>query len=554
VCDLPQVFALSVVEDTKVPRRAGDGQGGSQRMGALACSLVALMLASGGQGTKYMETTVQDDALFLHRSAAAVEQTARRLVDLGADRVRLTAGWSEIAPEPRSRTVPAAPFDASDSKTYSKDSWSNLDKAVRGAAAAGLAVQIDLAFWAPRWAVGAPSSNPNRQRVYPSASAFGDFALAAARRYSGGYKDPKEPEKTLPAVRMWTTWNEPNHPSFLQPQWAKDGKGGYRPMSPHVYRAMHNAAYDAIKKVSTANKVLVGGTAATGSTVPGKGAVPPLQFLRAFACLDDEMHPLKVRECANYTPVKADGWAHHPYSRLVTPGTVDAVTDNAMIADTGRLGDLLDDLYAAKRIAQPLDVFHTEYGYESNEDDPFQPFNRNQQAAFIGWSTYLAWRDPHTRMFAQFLLQDIDPAESGRKPGTRQYYRDWQTGLFAADGKAKPAATAFKMPFWAQTEGEGDDKAVMLFGAVRPGKGQQVVHVEKLNPESGGWESIQTYGPSCDAASPEFLTDHGGFFRRAAPALGEATYRFAWRRGDDSYEYSVPIRVGAEPGAPPPMN
>ena len=512
-------------------------------MGVLACSLVALLLAGGGQGTKYMETTVQDDALFLHRPAASVQKTARKLVELGADRVRLTAGWSAIAPEPRSRRVPDSPFDASDSKTYPRHAWDNLDKAVRAASGAGLGIQVDLAFWAPRWAVGAPSKNKARQRIFPSANAFGDFALAAARRYSGGFRDPQDPDRTLPAVRLWTTWNEPNHPSFLAPQWAKDDKGGFRPMSPHIYRAMHNAGYNAIHKVSPRNKVLVGGTAATGSTVPGKGAVPPLQFLRTFACVDEALEPLQVPECQDYTPIKADGWAHHPYSRTVTPGTVGEIADDAMIASTHRLGALLDELFARRRFTQRLGVFHTEYGYESNEDDPFQPFNRQEQAAFIGWSTYLAWRDPHTRMFAQFLLQDIDPAESGRKPGTRQYFRDWQTGLYAADGSPKPAAQAFKLPFWAQVEGDGNDKAVMLFGAVRPGKGQQTVRVEKRNPDSGAWEAIHTYGPVCDATAPEFLTDHGGFFRRAAPALGPATYRFAWRRDEKRTEYSVPIEV-----------
>lgn len=521
-------------------------------MGALACSLVALMLAGGGQGTKYMETTVQDDALFLHRSAAAAASSARRLVNLGADRVRVTAGWSAIAPEPQSRKVPASPFDASDSSTYPRHSWDNLDKAVRAADGAGLGIQIDLAFWAPRWAVRMPAQNPSRQRIYPSPDAFADFAHAVARRYSGGYRDPQDPQQMLPQVRLWTTWNEPNHPSFLAPQWIPDGEGSHRPMSPHIYRAMHNAAYDAIKEVSRQNRVLVGGTAATGSAVPGKGAVPPLQFLRAFACVDEALKPLEVKECENYRPVKADGWAHHPYSRMVTPGTTDTDADDVMLANTNRLGSLLDDLFAAKRLAQPLDIFHTEYGYESNEDDPFQPFSRAQQAAFLGWSTYLAWRDPHTRMFAQFLLQDIDPRESGRLPGTRGYFRDWQTGLYSASGSPKPAARAFKLPFWAQTQGSGRDKAVMLFGSVRPGKGQQVVHIELLDGPSGSWKPIQTYGPNCDATGPEFLTDHGGFFQRATPSLGAATYRFGWHRDDKTIEYSVPIEVSADAAAPTP--
>ena len=34
-------------------------------------------------------------------------------------------------------------------------------------------------------------------------------------------------------------------------------------------------------------------------------------------------------------------------------------------------------------------------------------------------ATYLAWRDPEVRMFAQFLLQDIGPDESVPEPSPR---------------------------------------------------------------------------------------------------------------------------------------
>ena len=39
-------------------------------------------------------------------------------------------------------------------------------------------VQIDLAFWAPRWAVKRASRNPARQRWWPDPAAFGAFAYA----------------------------------------------------------------------------------------------------------------------------------------------------------------------------------------------------------------------------------------------------------------------------------------------------------------------------------------------------------------------------------------
>jgi hypothetical protein len=76
--------------------------------------------------------------------------------------------------------------------------------------------------------------------------------------------------------------------------------------------------------------------------------------------------------------------------------------------------------------------------------DPFQLYSPAQQARFMGWSTYLAWKTPGVRSHAQFLLRDIDAAESGRQPGTRGYWRDFQMGIFTHDGQAKPAMQAFE--------------------------------------------------------------------------------------------------------------
>ena len=523
-------------------------------MGALVCSLLALLLGGDGSGTKYMDSVVQDDAQFLHRPPAQVRANVAKLVKLGVTRLRLTASWSALAPSPHSSQVPPAPFDASDSRTYPKGSFTALDTAVKSADAADIKPMIDLAFWAPRWAVGQPSPNRARERYWIDANAFADFATAVARRYSGAFADPFNPRNNLPAVRLFTTWNEPNHGSFLKPQWVKTPDGGYRPESPHIYRAMHNAAYDAIKRVSRDDKVLIGGTSASGSSVPGKGGVPPLAFVRALACVDDKLRPLKVPECVNFHPIKADGYAHHPYSRLTAPDVSDSNPDDVPLADVGRLGSLLGKLHLLGRFAQHLPIYDTEYGYESNQDDPYQPFDRSQQAEFIGWSTFLAWKNPDTQMFAQFLLRDINPAESGRKRGTRAYYRDWQTGLYTANGDPKPAAQAFKLPFWAQTVQVGTQSAVELFGQVRPGHGQRVVEIERQDPSSGAWAPVTTYGAtkSCDASPPQFLTDKAGFLLRAAPFTGPASYRLAWQDESGVWQYGVPIAIAANPNAPPP--
>lgn len=482
-----------------------------------------------------METTLQDDAVFLHRPPAQVRAAARQVAALGADRLRLTAGWSAIAPWPRSRRMPGGRFVGSDPATYPRGSWNALDIAVRAARSAGLKVQLDIGFWAPRWAVRR-ASPAGRHRWWPDARLFGDFAHAVAARYRG-------------QVDMYTPWNEPNHVSFLAPQWTPDGRGGYRPESPHVYRAMYEAAWRAIKSVSRSNLVLLGNTSSEGSPVPGRGGVPPLEFLRALTCVDDRLEPLDVPECRHYRPLHADGYAHHPYSRDTTPATPSPFAQDAPLADTNRLESLLGALALRGRITTDLPVYDTEYGYESRQDDPFNaPFDRQQQAAYLSWASYLAWKDPHTRMFAQFLLRDIDPRQSGRTPGTASFYRDWQSGLYDSHGRAKPAATAFKLPFWAELHGDqNNSRVVVLWGQVRPGSGVQTVRIEQLVGTT--WAPVSTWGHSCDAAQGAFYTDAQGVFERAMPAGTQpADYRFAWRHLNGWWEHSEPIHV--DPGLP----
>ena len=228
-------------------------------MDALTCSLAALLLATAVGPGHQLPMVVQDDALLLNRSAP-VQQYTDQIAQDGASDVRLTASWSGLAPSPRATKKPGAPFDASDSATYPVDGFRRLDTAVKAAASSGLDVQMDLAFWAPRWAVPEESDRNDRERYMPKPAEFALFAQALARRYSGSFPDPDQKGRTLPAVRLWVPWNEPNQPAFLMPQWRRDGSG-VRPESPHVYRWLYQAAYAALKGVSPANQVLLGNTA-----------------------------------------------------------------------------------------------------------------------------------------------------------------------------------------------------------------------------------------------------------------------------------------------------
>jgi hypothetical protein len=166
-----------------------------------------------------------------------------------------------------------------------------------------------------------------------------------------------------------------------------------------------------------------------------------------------------------------------------------------------------------------------------------------EQARFIGWSTYLAWSDPNTRMFAQFLLRDIDQRDPRRRKGTK--WSEFQTGLFFADGTPKPAAQAFRMPFWAQVQDAGGQPSVLLFGGVRPADGPVVVRVERRAGEADAWHPVEVTGERCEANGPAFIADPSGWFLRTAPYAGAAEYRLSRLLPGGSWESGVSLPVAA---------
>ena len=107
------------------------------------------------------------------------------------------------------------PFQASDPRDAAYD-WSLYDRTAFYAAANGIKVLFSITG-TPKWANG--GQTPNRPPY--DYSLLRDFAYAAAARYSGQYIG--EDGRTLPAVRLWAAWNEPNNPAFLRPQFVRRG-------------------------------------------------------------------------------------------------------------------------------------------------------------------------------------------------------------------------------------------------------------------------------------------------------------------------------------------
>src|SRR5439155_21867272 len=144
-----------------------------------------------------------------------------RMQALGADRLRVSAYWSDIAPSPHSMQKPAG-FDARDPYDP-KYRWAVLDRVVGSAAAHGLRVLLSLSTPAPYWASARPALENAVWK--PKAGDFADFAYAAALRYRG-------------VVDQFALLNEPNQGAWLQPN-SEHGQ----PVSPHLSRAMVRSEY-----------------------------------------------------------------------------------------------------------------------------------------------------------------------------------------------------------------------------------------------------------------------------------------------------------------------
>ena len=525
-------------------------------MDGLGCSLaVTLAVFAGSCATATggsppgpqphrMETVIQDDALLLHRPAAQVRRTAKRMAELGADRVRLTAGWSALAPGTESRRRPR--FDAADPRDYPREPFGRLDQAVKEVRRAGMEVMIDVAFFAPRWAV--KRARPDGRHVWqPSARQFALFTRAVAERYGGRFADPANRDAKLPAVRLWTTWNEPNNSVFLLPQWERV-RGRWRPASPHLYRRMHNAAYDQIKAVSPDNKVLVGGLASEPK--PGRGArrgIGPLRFTRELACVDSALRPLGRRECRRFRPLRADGFAHHPYSLGTEPDARDVTKDRAQIGELDLLTGLLAELHARRRLASPLALYLTEYGYETKPPDP-RGHAPEDAARYLGQATYLAWLQPEVKMFAQFLLEDIGP-DMSKPAGSARRWADYQTGLFHDDGRSKRAVLqAFRLPFFVETVQDATGAShTVAFGQVRPRSGPQNVVIQRRVGLRWILDASLRVLATGTLAPPRtgFPTDADGFFQRQLPFRPGQTYRAVWMAGDRLARVSQEVTVTA---------
>jgi hypothetical protein len=419
---------------------------------AIAAALIfgACVLAEPAAASTTEWSLFEDHDHLVRTTPSQRERTLQELRALGADTLRITVKWNEVAPRPSDRKRPA--FDAADPAAY--PGFGPYDDLLRKAAALGFRSVVTLTPDAPRWATQGGRGGNYR----PSAKEFGQFAAAVGRRYSGTYAG-------LPKVSWWSLWNEPNHPKFLSPQAPARSLPAAR-----VYRAFVNAGIRALRSNGQQGaSILVGEFAPVGPRGAG-----PLRFLRAWLCLDNRYHRLRGRAarrqgCRNFEKVQANGFAIHAYTRPIPNYRPrgDAVTLRVI----RRLARALDKAARAGRLPRKLPIYNTEFGIQTNPPDPYQGGSLARQAQILNESEEFSYRYPRLKSYSQYLLYDAPPV-----PGPRfQRYSSFQSGLRFVKGKLKPAYNAYKFPIVVHRRKGG----ARVWGRVRPGSGVRSVQLQR---------------------------------------------------------------------------
>jgi hypothetical protein len=163
-------------------------------------------------------------------------------------------------------------------------------------------------------------------------------------------------------------------------------------------------------------------------------------------------------------------------------------------------------------------IYYTEFGYQTDPPDPFAGIPLSRQSRWLQDAAYVAWRTPRVVALNQFRLSDGKIGGSGPLA-----YREFQSGLYFANGKAKPSARTFANPIVARPGG-------VIWGQVRPG-GSHEVTIERRAPGSKAFKAVTTARTNA----------HGYFQKRLR--RGSGVYRFRWADASGSGA-SEAIRLG----------
>jgi hypothetical protein len=478
----------------------------------IAASILAGTTAAASASVHQL-SIIQDDTRLLTNPRG----TLSAFRALGDSMVRVIVDWAAIAPAAKSRTPPSA-LDATNPDDYPAANWAPYDAIVKLAAADGIAVDFTLSGGAPRWAEGpgiprAAVGNPF-WAWRPSARAFGQFARAVGKRYSGTYVPPGETDP-LPRVSFWALWNEPNFGEDLGPQAVA---GSTVSVAPGMYRNLIGQAWNALHETGHArDTILIGETAPRGLSAPSSRTFPqglpgqfgqtrPLEFIRTLYCVDSRLRQLRgsaatsvgcpataaaSRSFRRQNPAlfQANGFADHPYPDNQAPPIEQST--NMDVAPFARISNLERELDGIQRLygsSRRFAIYSTEYGYITHPPNRRADVSPPTAAYYLNWAEYLSWKQPRVASTMQYLLYDPPVLPTGDGGFT--------SGLLYIGGRAKPAYGAYRLPLYLPVTSTRGGHNLEVWGCVRPARfplldsGEPQMAQIQFAPGSSG-----TYGP-----------------------------------------------------------
>ena len=345
-----------------------------------AALAVGMARAQDANAARGMEIALQDDPVFVTQNYFNRERAFSHARALGVTRLRINVSWaySVVRDQRNDRTKP-------DNVGFV---WGTIDSAIDAAARHGIRVHLSLTGPAPAWATGNRRVGPNR----PNPGLYAEFVRAAAQHFKG-------------RVDRYSIWNEPNWHSWLNPLRS----------SPGLYRALYQAGYPAIKQEDPRAKVLI------GETVPyaRRGlSTAPLKWLRRLFCVNARYR--RVRRC---TPLRADGYAHHPYEFKNSPKFKFPGRDNATIGTLSNLTRGLARLRRARVLRGGRSIYLTEYGYFARGRRALRARTRSR---YLQQGFQIALRNRAVKSQLQYLLVS---------PPRRFAFAFFDLGLMSVRGK-----------------------------------------------------------------------------------------------------------------------
>lgn len=473
------------------------------------------------------QSIMMDDDRLVYRDDATRDAALKRMKALGVDTVRVTLLWSVVADGARhgkARDRRFRKLGADNPKAYPVRNWDRYDRLVRACKTLGLGLYFDVTGPGPSWGhERAPRSQRRNRRTWkPKPGQFAAFVRAVGKRYSGTYKDEDDGHPVIPRVTAWALWNEPNQGGWLTPQWS-----GGKPASPALYRKLFIAGRRALVETGHGkDTILIGETAPMGSSQrTARSPMRPAEFIRDLFCVTRSGAKANGPGCSAFDdagPLQATAWAHHPYTKDVAPTVRDKNPDSITMANLNDLPTLLDQIaQRTGRVNAGMPVVLTEFGFETNPPDRFSGVPIDKQAQWINDGDYLAYLNPRVIGQTQFLLYDAAPV-TRHKPNTKAYWFTYQSGLFFADGRAKPSAIAYMLPFEAFDAGPG---VANVWGQLRfrpdglPPSALDSVQLQFKPAGSAAWAPL---------GDPIVVSNAKGFFAGQVALPGPGALRAAW--------------------------